>query len=95
MVKNASTHERLELIKYIEQLGVLHKLRAFAVSTKHLGIDKKNKNDYFLLVLEVDKSNIKVMRFSQNNIDEATQKYAELEKNVNPRFKFSNSAITV
>jgi hypothetical protein len=95
LVKNASTHERLELIKYIEQLGVLHKLRAFAVSTKHLGIDKKNKNDYFLLVLEVDKSNIKVMRFSQNNIDEATQKYAELEKNVNPRFKFSNSAITV
>lgn len=80
LVKNANTHERLELIKYIERLRVLHKLRAFAVSTKHLGIDKKHRNDYFLLVLEVDKSNIEVMRFSQSNIDKATQKYAELEK---------------
>jgi len=80
LVKNANTDERLELIKYIEQLGVLHKLRAFAVSTKHLGIDKKNQNDYFLLELEIDKSNIRVMRFSQNDIDLATQKYAELEK---------------
>jgi len=59
---------------------VLHKLRAFAVSTKHLGIDKKNQNDYFLLELEIDKSNIKVMRYSQNNIDAATRKYAEIEK---------------
>jgi hypothetical protein len=86
LVKNANTPDRLELIKCIEELGVLHKLRAFAVSTKHLGIDKKNRNDYFLLVLEVDKSNIKVMRFSQNNIDDATQEYAELEK------KFKNNS---
>lgn len=80
LVKNANTAERLELIKYIEKLGVLHKLRAFVVSTKHLGVDKKNRNDYFLLVLEVDKSNIKVMRFSQSNIDAATKEYAKLEK---------------
>lgn len=80
LAKNASSSNRLELIKYIERLDVLHKLRAFAVSTRHLSGDKKNKNDYFLLILEVDKSNIKVMRFPREHIDSATQKYAELEK---------------
>ena len=79
LAKNAESKDRLELIKYIDRLGVLHKLRAFAVSTKHLGNDKKNKDDYFLLILEVDKSNIKVMRFSRHQIDSATKKYAELE----------------
>lgn len=80
LAKNANSSERLELIKYIERLGVLHKLRAFAVSTRHLGSDKKNKDDYFLLVLEVDKSNIGVMRFPREDINSATKKYAELER---------------
>jgi len=79
LAKNAKSSERLELLKYIDRLGVLHKLRAFAVSTRHLGGDKRNKNDYFLLVLEVDKSNIKVTRFPREHIDSATKKYAELE----------------
>lgn len=80
LAKNASSKNRLELIKYIERLDVITKLRAFAVSTRHLGSDKKNRNDYFLLVLEVDKSNIKVLRFPPEHIDSATQKYAEMEK---------------
>lgn len=80
LARNAKSQDRLDLIKYIERLGVLHKLRAFAVSTRHLGSDKKNKNDYFLLVLEVDKSNIKVMRFAREHLDSATKKYSELEK---------------
>ena len=50
------------------------------MSTKHLGKDKTNKGDYFLLVLEVDKSNIKVMRYSQEHIDVATNQYAKFEK---------------
>lgn len=80
LAKNANSMDRLELIKYIDRLNVLHKLRAFAVSTRHLGDDKKNKNDYFLLVLEVDRSNVKVMRFSREHVESATKKYAELEK---------------
>lgn len=80
LAKSAESKERLELVKYIERLGVMHKLRAFAVSTKHLGKDKKNKDDYFLLILEVDKSNIRVIRYSRHHIDRATEKYAELEK---------------
>jgi ppGpp synthetase/RelA/SpoT-type nucleotidyltranferase len=80
LAKNAKSSQRLELIERIEELGVLPRLRAFAVSTRHLGGDKKNKNDYFLLILEVDKSNIRIMRFQKENIESATKKYAELEK---------------
>ncbi|WP_027328748.1 RelA/SpoT domain-containing protein [Marinimicrobium agarilyticum] len=80
LAKNANSPERLELIKYIERLGVLHKLRAFAVSTRHLGRDRKNKNDYFLLVLDVSKSNIGVRRYSRDHVDSATKRYAELER---------------
>jgi hypothetical protein len=78
--KNARTKERLELIKYIDRIGVIPRLRAFAVSTRHLGKDQKNHRDYFLLILEIDKSNIQVRRFSSEDIDTATQQYAELEK---------------
>lgn len=80
LAKNSGSKERLELIKYIERLGVLPRLRAFAVSTRHLGKDPKNQEDYFLLILEIDKSNIQIRRFSPAHIDAATQQYADLEK---------------
>lgn len=80
LATNAGTHNRLELIKYINRLSVLPKLNAFAVSIRHLGRDKQNKNNYFLLILDVDKSNIQVIRFQQGHIDSATKKYAEFEK---------------
>lgn len=78
--RNAGTKERADLIKYIDRLGVLPRLRAFAVSTRHLGKDAKNKRDYFLLILEIDKSNIQIRRFSPDHIESATRQYAELEK---------------
>ncbi len=77
--RGAGSPERLKLIRYIDRLGVLPRLRAFAVSTRHLGKDKKNRGDYFLLILEIDKSNIQVRRFSPEHIDAATNSYAELE----------------
>ena len=80
LLKNAGSSERNELIKYINRLSVLHKLRAFVVSTRHLGRDPRNRNDYFLLLLDVDTSHIRVMRYSPHNISHATKKYAELEK---------------
>jgi hypothetical protein len=79
LAKNSETKERKELIKYIERLGILPRLRAFAVSTKHLGEHKNSKFEYFLLLLEIDKSNIKVFRYPTGHLDAATEKYAELE----------------
>jgi len=80
LAKNANTNSRLELIRYIENLGVLPRLRAFSVSTKHLGSDHKNHADYFLLTLEIDKSNIQVRRFPAHRLSDATTQYAEREK---------------
>lgn len=78
--KNASSKARLDLLKLIHKLEVLPKLKAFAISTKHLGRDKKNYNDYFLLILEIDKSNIQIKRYSSDNLDKATADYSKLEK---------------
>jgi Region found in RelA / SpoT proteins len=80
LAKNSSTRERLELIKYIGRLNVLPKLKAFAVSTKHLGSNRKNHGDYYLLTLEIDKSNIQIRRFPKGQFDKASEQYAELEK---------------
>ena len=80
LAKNSSTNERIELIKFIDNLKVLAKLRAFVVSTKHLGNDKKNNEDYYLLTLEIDKSIIQVRRYSADQLDKATAEYADLEK---------------
>lgn len=80
LARNSSSKERLELIKYIDRLNVLPKLRAFAVSTKLLGRDKQNYGDYFLLTLEIDKSNVQVKRFASEHFDKATEQYASLEK---------------
>jgi Region found in RelA / SpoT proteins len=80
LVKNASTEDRLKLVEYIELLGVLPKLKAFAVSIQHLGSDENNKSDYFLLILEIDKFNIRVNKFSSNQLQKATEQYASLEK---------------
>jgi hypothetical protein len=80
LAKNASTKDRHDLIKYITRLDVLPRLRAFAVSTKHID-DSSNKGiEYFLLLLEVDKSNIRVFRYPTGQIDAATKKYSTLEK---------------
>jgi hypothetical protein len=80
LARNASTQERKELIKYIDELDVPSKLRAFAVSTRNLSKDKKNKDDYFILMLEVDKSQIEVMRFASHDLEAVTKQYEELEK---------------
>ncbi|MTI62919.1 RelA/SpoT domain-containing protein [Methylophaga sp.] len=80
LARNAKTPDRLELISYINKLNVIPRLRAFAVSTNHLGKDKKHRNDYFLLTLEIDKSNIQVRRYTPDEFDQATKDYAQKEK---------------
>lgn len=64
----------------MEKLNVVNRLKTFAVSTKHLGEDHKNKSDYFILILDFQDAVIKVKRFSMSRFDEATEEYAELEK---------------
>jgi len=78
--KNSNTPERKELIQYINKLGVLSRLRAFVVSTEHIDKEKGSKVAYYLLTLEIDKSNINVRRYSSGSIAKASKDYAEREK---------------
>jgi len=78
--KNAITFERDELQKYTHKLKVLDRLRAFAVTTEHLGKDITNKDDYFILILDTVESKISFLRFAHDKLDLATRRYAELEQ---------------
>lgn len=80
LAKNADTEDRKLLIKYILKLNVETRLRAFAVSTRHLVGEPGGKNAYYLLTLEIDKSNIKIRRYSATELQEASEKYADLER---------------
>ncbi|MGV6831488.1 MAG: RelA/SpoT domain-containing protein [bacterium] len=79
LAKNVGAKERVELIKYIEKLGVIDRLRAFAVSTKHLGKISKSKGEYFLLKLDIEKSNINIRGYASNDLSQAIDEYAKLE----------------
>jgi hypothetical protein len=78
--ENASTQSRLELIRAIDELSVLPKLRAFVISTEHLGRNNQNGTDYFLLILDMEQFNIQIQRYSADQLDKATDQYASLEK---------------
>ena len=78
--ENASIQKRLELIKAIDELSVLPKLKAFVISTEHLGKDNQNKTDYYLLILDMEKTSIQVERYSADQLQKATDNYTALEK---------------
>jgi ppGpp synthetase/RelA/SpoT-type nucleotidyltranferase len=78
--ENASTQDRLELIKAIDDLNVLPRLRAFVVSTQHLGENNQNKTDYFILILDMKESSMQVQRYLADQLQKATDQYANLEK---------------
>ena len=80
LARNASSDERKQLIRYINKLGVLERLRAFVVTTRHLVHDTDGKNAFFLLTLEIDKSNIKIRRYPTGELQKASEAYANLEK---------------
>jgi Region found in RelA / SpoT proteins len=77
---NAQTENRYALLQAINDLGVLPRLRAFAVSTGRLGQRTENRSDYFLLILDIEQSSIKISRFQIDKLQEATGQYASLEK---------------
>lgn len=79
LAKNVDTKERVELIKYIERLGVVDRLRAFAVSTQHLGKYSKSRGEYFLLKLDIEESNINIRGYASEDLSQATDEYAKLE----------------
>ncbi|MEM6614523.1 MAG: RelA/SpoT domain-containing protein [Cyanobacteria bacterium P01_C01_bin.72] len=78
--KNKDTDERIKLLELIDDFNVLPKLEAFAVSTQITDRARKRDSDYFLIILDIQKSIISVKGFKHFELSQATDKYTELEK---------------
>lgn len=61
-------------------LAAIDRLKAYAVTTDYIGQKSINKTDYFVLELEENASKIKVIQYTQDQLQVATDKYLELEK---------------
>lgn len=81
--KNSQSRERIALLEHIEKYDILTRLKAFAVSTKHLGKTDKKQRDFYLLILEIDTSYIQVKRFYRHQLESANEEYIKYEE----RFK--------
>lgn len=69
--------QREELIKQVDRLGVLTRLQAYAVSTKHINESKKD-GKYYLLILDTNEEKINI--WNHNDLTKASDMYASLEK---------------
>lgn len=61
-------------------LSAIDRLNAYAVTSDYIGQKHIRKSDYFVLELEENASKIRVIQYPQDRLEEATDKYLELEK---------------
>lgn len=61
-------------------LAAVERLQAYAVTSDYIGKKSTKKTDYFILELEENASAIRIIQFPQERLEEATDKYIELEK---------------
>lgn len=69
-----------ELRRLAEQLNVVARLNAFAVSANHIIQKRDNKTDYFLLELSNDGNRIQVTQYKTSEFERATETYLKKEK---------------
>jgi hypothetical protein len=81
---------RAEAIHLANKLDVITKLQLFSVSTDFIETQHK-KSGYFLLFLQPDRQWIKIDHFKNEDLQNATNHYLELEK----EYKDSNTANVV
>lgn len=86
VVTELSKSDILSKIKNLEtKLSVREKLRAFAVTTQHIREHSKKKYQYYLLILNIEKMEIKIQTFTSISLTEATEQYLRYET------KYANS----
>lgn len=69
-----------ELLEIIDELGVFDKLITIGLATKNIGrISKSKTPGYYLLVLDLEKSQLKISKIS--TIEKATEEYNNFEQN--------------
>jgi ppGpp synthetase/RelA/SpoT-type nucleotidyltranferase len=77
---NLSTINTLQEVKRIEtELSVANKLRAFAVTTRHIEKQAEKGFQYYIMQLDTINNNITIFPYKATSISEATTRYLELE----------------
>ena len=74
--ENKGTQDRIDLIKIMNTLQVVDKLRAYSFGTSVL---EKEKKDYFLLELNVSEKKLLVRGYSEDFLDAAIDHYRQSE----------------
>jgi ppGpp synthetase/RelA/SpoT-type nucleotidyltranferase len=70
-----------ESLKTVEKkLNVRTKLKAFSISTQHLGKDIANTYKFYILVLNTIERRVTIKKFKQQELQTATDTYTALEK---------------
>jgi hypothetical protein len=73
-------YDHKELIRLEQSLNVRTKLKAFSISTQHLEKDTANSYKLYILILDTINRSISVKKFTQQEIQIATETYSNLEK---------------
>ena len=63
-----------------QMLDAIERLNVYTVTTDYIGRKNINQTDYFVLELEENASTIKIIQYPQESLQEATNKYLEMEK---------------
>lgn len=71
----------VECYKNCEDLKIIEHLRALGATTKHL--EKQNfPGDYYLINIDIIKRKVNIAVFDTNSLNDATDKYLEIEKTI-------------
>ena len=71
----------VECYKNCEELKIIETLRALGVTTKHM--EKQNfPGDYYLINIDIENKSVSISVFDKNSLDNASEKYLEIEKNI-------------
>ena len=71
----------IECYKSCEDLQIIATLKALGVTTKHL--EKQDfPGDYYLINIDIENRYVNITVFDKNSLDEASEKYLEIEKRI-------------
>lgn len=68
-----------KVVKKMDEIGVHHKLAAFSVATKHISLGS-GLGSYHLIILDLEKKNVRVKTYSKSELEVANQEYTEYER---------------
>lgn len=71
----------IECYNLCEKLNVIVTLKALRITTEHLE-KQKFPGDFYLILIDIEKKKVSLDVFNKSTLDQATQRYLELEKEI-------------